>query len=65
VSEVEWRNDEALRVFIERKAGDFFDQRAEDDEVDVAVDELHTGRMNGLDGRMRAYTLPACLPMDR
>ncbi len=54
------RIDVLQRVLIERQAGELFDEGAEHDEVDVAVDEALAGRMHAGSRQRRDDNLPPC-----
>ena len=51
-----------LLVLIESEAGEFLDRRAQHNEVDVAVAELHSGSGNGNSSECAAQSLLLAFP---
>ena len=49
-------------VFVELRLGDALDQRAQSDEIDIAVEEARTGRICGLLRKGHAESCVAALP---
>ena len=62
VLHAQWLSEMLLLILIEGEAGEFLDQRAEHDEVDVAVAELHARRGHRRRGKGTAQALFFAFP---